>query len=93
MTLAPSFRKCSRKVATLRPGVGGVRGDKVAGGASPASDIPPPLSSSHPETCSPRKFRATGSADLHAVVQFLDPVLDVAPLDSKSSRKSTADSV
>ena len=27
-----------------------------------------------------QKVRATGPADLHAVVQFLDPVLDVATL-------------
>src|SRR5208337_5521651 len=32
----------------------------------------------HPERVGP-EVRATGSPDLHAVVQFLDPVLDVAP--------------
>ena len=33
----------------------------------------------HPERVR-QKVRATGSADLHSVVQFFDPVLHVAPL-------------
>ena len=33
----------------------------------------------HPE-CVRQEVRATGPADLHAVVQFLNPVFDVAPL-------------